>query len=130
MKPRIAIAVLPFLVLTGCGTLETHSVVTGAPSAAQTGPVDIVLEGSKEPEGLEEVAIVQAVGRGSKADLEDLIDGLKEEARLLGCDAVVRVHVDQGAAVASASGIAGRVRPASRGPAAGGPPIAPATDAR
>ena len=100
-----------FLVaLSACGTLTTHHVLTGQPGAPVTGDVHVVLEGSKESEDVDEVAIVQAVGTGPHAELEELVSGLKTEAQKLGCDAVVRVHVDQGQGLASASGVAGRVR--------------------
>jgi hypothetical protein len=102
--------------LVACGSLTTHYVLTGRPQAAYTGDVQIVLEGATAPPNLYEVAIVQAVGGGTKANLEDLVDGLKEQARQLGCDIVVRVHVDQGDSVASASGVAAKVGSALAAP--------------
>ena len=88
--------VFALLLASGCGFTSTHQVVTGRPGAPWTGEVHIVLESAPVPPNLDEVAIVQAVGHGDEADLEHIIDGLKQQARALGCDNVVRVHIDQG----------------------------------
>jgi hypothetical protein len=88
----------------GCGTLTTHHVLTGPRAGPYSGNVRVVLEGVAEPPGLQEVAIIQAVGDGTRANLESLVSGLQEEAASLGCDIVVHVHVDQGSSKASASG--------------------------
>jgi hypothetical protein len=103
----IALALLGAVV--ACGRLEAHYVLTGTAGAPYTGDVRIVLEGAPEPEGVQEVAIVQAVGTQQHARLEDLMEALKGQARSLGCNAVVHVRVDQGSETASASGIAGRL---------------------
>ncbi len=96
--------------LASCGSTTTHHVLTGNPSAPRSGNVRIVMESAEVPSGIEEVAIVQAVGQGTEADLEHVIEGLKEEARALGCDVVVRVRIDQGSGTAAASGVAGRLQ--------------------
>jgi hypothetical protein len=95
--------------VVACGRLEAHYVLTGTPAAPYSGDVRVVLEGAPEPEGVQEVAIVQAVGTLQHARLEDLVEALKGQARALGCDAVVHVRVDQGSSTASASGVAGRL---------------------
>jgi hypothetical protein len=98
------------MVLVGCGYTTTHHVLTGPAAPPRSGDVTVVLDGSPEPTDVDEVAIVQAVGNGSDADLEHVVAGLKKEARALGCDVVMRVHVDQGVSTASASGVAARSR--------------------
>lgn len=117
--------------LLGCGTVTRHHVMSGALAAPHQGPVAIVMEGAPVPGELEEVAIVQAVGHGVKANLPSVIDGLKNEARSLGCTHVVRVRIDQGSGMASGSGVAGRLRavaspPAMPPPGAGAPAAVPA----
>jgi hypothetical protein len=102
------------LCAAGCGTLETHRVLTGYPGAPSGGDVLIFMQTQPGPTGLQEVGIVQAVGRGTFADLEHVIAGLKTEAASLGCTAVIGVKVDQGATTASATGVC--LRP--QGPAA------------
>jgi len=111
--------------LAGCGWTSSHVVMTGTAAAPYQGEVRIVLESAPVPAGLEEVAIVQAVGHGLDADLEHILAGLKDQARALGCDTVVRVHIDQGNGTASASGVAARVRPAAPPPAPAAAPAAP-----
>jgi hypothetical protein len=96
--------------VASCGSTTTHHVLTGKPSHARGGDVRVVMESAEVPAGIDEVAIVQAVGQGTEADLEHVIEGLKEEARALGCDVVVRVRIDQGSSTAAASGVAGRLR--------------------
>jgi hypothetical protein len=95
------------LVLVACGSIKNHYVMTGTPRAPSAGNVRIELEGAAVPPGFVEVAIVQTVGTHGKANLESLIAGLKSQAQQLGCNAVVRVHVDQGSSRATAVGVAG-----------------------
>lgn len=102
-----AFACVAFL---GCGATTTHYVQTGAAAAPYPGEVRIVMEASPAPPGFVEIAIVQAVGKGTHADLEHVIGGLQSEAAALGCDTIVRVRVDQGANQASATGVCGVVR--------------------
>ncbi len=99
--------VLCVLALSGCGRVQNHHVLTGAPRAASAGDVRVLMENAPVPEGFVEVAIVQSVGSGFKAELAPVISGLKEQAQKLGCNAVVRVRVDQGASLATAVGVAG-----------------------
>jgi hypothetical protein len=111
----------------GCGSLQTHHVLTGQAGAPYPGDVRIVLDGAAQPPGLQEVAIIQAVGTGAHANLQDLVAGLKTEAQSLGCDTVVNVHVDQGDSTASASGVAARTVGSPPQPAAApAPQSAPA----
>lgn len=95
--------------LVGCARLEVHHVLTGTPGAPYSGPVRVVLEGQADPPGVEEVAIVQAVGTLGHANIEDLVPALTQEAQSLGCNIVLHVHVDQGSSMATASGVAGRL---------------------
>jgi hypothetical protein len=113
------------LFLAGCGTLTTHHVMTGPAGPPRDGDVRVVIEGAPEPPGLQEVAIIQSVGTGIHANLEDLVGGLKERARALGCDVIVHVHVDQGASNAAASGVAARTGAAAYLPPPAPPPTQP-----
>ena len=111
MKRIILLSVLS-LFTAACGTTRTSRVVTGKESAPYSGEVKILMDGTPVPEGMQEVALVQAIGHGFHADLEHVIQGLRAEAATLGCDAVVRVKVDQGSTQASANGVC--MRTASR----------------
>ena len=103
--------------LVGCGTTRASHVMLGQPGPPHERNVRIAMEGQEVPAHYVEVALIQAVGRGWHADLEHVIEGLRREAARLGCDGVIRVQVDQGSSVASATGVAIRVQE--------GPPPAP-----
>jgi hypothetical protein len=93
------------MLLFACGSTTTHHVVTGAVGAPHAGDVQIVMGDQAPPPGLNEVALLQAIGRGTHADLEHVIDGLKQEARTQGCTVIAKVKIDQGASVASGTGV-------------------------
>jgi hypothetical protein len=117
-----ALALVAFVAIAafaGCGTLQTHHVLTGPP-APPRGGVRIFLQGQPSPTGVQEVAIVQAVGTGEYARLERVVEGLQSEAGQLGCFAVVNVKIDQGSSTASGTGTC--VREAA-GPAPPPPPV-------
>jgi hypothetical protein len=100
----------------GCYGVSTHRVLTGEPGPPFAGSVAVHMDGAPLPPNYEEVALVQAEGSG--ANLETLLPALRRQAAALGCDAVVLVKVDQGAAHASATGVAVRLQPAAPRPAA------------
>jgi hypothetical protein len=93
------------LLLIACGVTETHSVVTGTAGAPRGGDVQILMGDEAPPGDMKEVALVQAIGRGTDADLEHVIAGLKTKALELGCTVVAKVKVDQGSATASGTGV-------------------------
>jgi hypothetical protein len=96
-----------FALLAACGSLRTEHVVTGTPRAPREGEVTVVMQGQAPPPDFEEVAIVQTVGIGIYSSLEDVVDGLRTRARMLGCDTVINVRIDSGTSSTSASAIAG-----------------------
>lgn len=104
MKPSLLL--LASLSL-GCGTTSVQRHLLSAPGVPHARPVRAILEGDPTPPSLP-VALVQAIGRGLNADLPHLIAGLRAEAQLLGCDAVVQVRIARGASVATATGFAVR----------------------
>jgi hypothetical protein len=104
MRYPIPFAVL-CVALSGCGSLTTHNVLTGAPAPPHGGGARVFLQGQPVPPGLREVAIVQAVGTGTKADLESVTSGLVLEAQRLGCTAIANVKIDQGSGTASGTGV-------------------------
>lgn len=130
MKRTHALALTLATAALGCGTTSTHRVVIGPVAPAQRGGVLVLSEGAALPDTYAEVAIVQAIGRGTHADAEHVLEGLRAEAATLGCDAVVRVHIDQGTNQTSATGVAirrgvGPVRPQAVSPV---PPTSPSSD--
>jgi hypothetical protein len=97
--------------LLNLGHTTTSHVLTGQVGAPYTGEITVKLEGEPLPQNFQEVAIVQSVGTGSHANLEHVVQGLKEEAAKLGCNAVLRVKIDQGSSNASATGVAVILKP-------------------
>lgn len=97
----------PILLLAACATGNTVNshVVTGTPQPAYAGQVAVSMEGAPVVQGATEIAILQTRAWGNHANLEHLILGLRTEAASLGCNSVVRVKVDQGASMASATGV-------------------------
>jgi hypothetical protein len=81
--------------LAGCGHTEVHEVVLRAPSAPTASP-EIYMEDQQPARPYYEVAMVQALGYGSDANLGELTNALAKRGAQLGCDALVRVRVDLG----------------------------------
>jgi hypothetical protein len=91
----------------GCATqLRSEHVLTGTARAAWPGEVKVLMEGAPVPGAYDEVAIVNATGSASQATLPAVIGALQDEARRLGCNAVIRVRYDRGEQSASATGAA------------------------
>lgn len=116
MRHSLGFGFVMLALAAGCGTLESRHVLTGPPGPPR-GDVHIVLMGQPVPEGLQEVAIVQAVGTGVYARLEDVVGGLKAEGGRLGCTAIVNVKIDQGSHTASGTGTCVREAMAAASPA-------------
>lgn len=120
-----SIAMSMALLCAGCsfGKIEADRVITGRPRAAHSASVAIFMEGQPLPGALEEIAIVQVVGSGNHAKLDEITDRLRAEARALGCTVVANVRFDRGVDTASATGVAG-VPAAQPIPSAPPPPLA------
>lgn len=90
-----------------CATpVRSEHVLTGAVRPAWSGDVKVVMDGAPLPGAYDEVAIVNATGTVRDATLPAVIGALQDEARRLGCNAVIRVRYDRGAESASATGVA------------------------
>ena len=97
---------LAFLTL-GCGTLDMHEVVFR--TAAPTGrPVDVYLEGQAVETPVDDLALLQVMAYGNAAGTEPAIEALRRRAATLGCDAIVRVKVVNGATGTHAYGVCAR----------------------
>lgn len=109
MRPGVVlpagVAVLG-LALVGCGHTETHHALFRQPESPTGHTVELYMADQPIPaRPYYEIALVQAVGFGSDAHPEDIASALSEKAGKLGCDAVVRVFLDQGYSRANASGV-------------------------
>jgi hypothetical protein len=122
----------------GCGTTSVQRHLLGPPGVAHSRPVRTILEGDPVPPA-QPVALVQAIGRGLNADLPHLIEGLRQEAQRLGCDAIVQLRIARGTSTATAVGFAvrwvsrpigvPRATPSLDAPWAPPPPLPSAPDA-
>ena len=97
---RIVVAISALLV-PACGAVDTHRVAF-SPARPPTTAVQLLEGNPTRP--FTETGIVQAIGHGT-ADRADVKRALAGEARRMGCDAVVRLRVDEGAAMAHAIGV-------------------------
>jgi hypothetical protein len=108
------------LCLAACGHVDTHEVLLRAPTAPSAEPVQVYFLGRLPERAYYEVALLQSVGYGDDESLEAVVHSLTERAAQIGCDALVRVHVDQGWSRTHAFGVCVRwspVAPAGAAPA-------------
>jgi hypothetical protein len=97
-------AALASLLTSGCGYVEMHEAVL-RPTAPRSGPVELYVADQRPPRAFYEVALVEAFGYGTDADVEDLTAALHARGQALGCDALLRVHFDLGRSMAHAYGV-------------------------
>ena len=94
------------LSMMGCGSTEVHQILLREPTMQPRGEIEVYVVGGAPPRRpYYEVAYVQAIGHGSHADVEDVTHALANRGARLGCDALVRVHVELGSTRAHASGV-------------------------
>ena len=105
MMLRAVLVVASTLALAGCSRVITSRVLTGPPGPPYGGPGAVIMETAPPPANFVEVAILQAIGYGWNANLARVVESLQTQAAGLGCDAVIRVHIDQGSSQASGTGV-------------------------
>ena len=103
---RSRLLLLAALAATCATPLRSEHVLTGTARPAWSGEVKVLMEGAPVPSAYDEVAIVNATGTADQATLPAVIGALQDEARKLGCNAVIRVRYDRGEQSASATGVA------------------------
>lgn len=92
--------------LAGCGYTELYEVQLRAATDAPRPRVDVYMsEQTPPPRPVHDIALLQAMGYGTDAGLEALVHALVERGRALGCDAIYRVHVEQGYTMAHGYGV-------------------------
>lgn len=111
------------LLLAGCGYVVGSHLITGPVGPPHSGPVTVVMENAPVPFAFTEVAVLQAIGHGVRANLADVLGALQTQAAALGCDAVIRIRIDQGSGMASGTGVCVRTGYGAPPPP---PPPAPA----
>ena len=92
--------------LAGCGYTELYEVQLRASTDAPRARVDVYTSDQTPPaRPVHDIALVQAIGYGTDAGMEALVHALVERGRALGCDAIYRVHVEQGYTMAHGYGV-------------------------
>lgn len=106
VKYTYIVAIFAAFSCAGCGSTEVHQILLREPTMQPRGEIDVYVVGGAPPRRpYYEVAYVQAIGHGSHADVEDVTHALANRGARLGCDALVRVHVELGSTRAHASGV-------------------------
>jgi hypothetical protein len=107
--PIVALAALAAFAmggLAGCGYTELYEVQLRAATDAPRARVDVYMSEQTPPaRPVHDIALVQAMGYGTDAGMEPLVHALVERGRALGCDALYRVHVEQGYTMAHGYGV-------------------------
>ncbi len=100
-----AVALFAAVVLCGCGTTELHEVVfrTAPPTRAACMPI----YGAEQslPRPADDMALLEVIATGNAMSRAHVEKTLAERAAQLGCDAVARESVQQGATVMHAYGV-------------------------
>ncbi|GAC1353113.1 MAG: hypothetical protein NVS3B20_26670 [Polyangiales bacterium] len=105
------LAVMTLSSAIGCGTVRSYRFpianvspqtpnqrpqVFFEPETAGNGPVNLAPRPLAPSRPMQELALVESIGTGTKADTESVVSGLMDEASRYGASAVVRVRVDCG----------------------------------
>jgi hypothetical protein len=96
MRRVLALAVAS-TALVACGHTEVHSFLLRPAEAQTSREPEIYFEGRGPQRAVYEIALLQVLGFGSDADPDDVAAALASRGKALGCDAIVRVRIDQGA---------------------------------
>lgn len=108
MTMRLAVAAC--LLLASCQPpMRVTHVLTGRGGEPNAGDVHVRMETEPLPARFREVAIVHVVTYEREATHAHVVDALRRRAAALGCNALVRVHLDQGRHAASGNGVCGVV---------------------
>lgn len=90
---QVALA-LAALALSSCDYIEAHDMLLRGAGAHRTHGVELYPLGVHPDRPYYEVALLDVTGHGFYADVEEIQNSLRFRAEQFGCDALVRVHVD------------------------------------
>ncbi len=91
---RTVVALAIAATVVGCGRLTSYRYPLSQPAAPAAQRPGIYFEGNLPGEAMQELAMVEAVGSGTKASAEDVLGAMQDDAARLGANAIVRVKVD------------------------------------
>lgn len=108
MKPSRILLVFALLALgpSACASVSSSQYLTSVPRPPSGAEPIVVLEGSAEPPGLQEIAILQAKCEGGGCEMPMVLSRLRQDAARIGATHVVRVRIDTGATQIVAHGVA------------------------
>ena len=99
------LALLSFAALTGCGSMYTYRWPLSNPAPPNGRPL-VYFEGSLPSAGIQELEMVEAIGGGTHANVDDVVTAMQDEAQSYGANAIVRVRVDCGHGTCHGYGVA------------------------
>lgn len=124
MRRVVALALASFA-LVACGHTEVHSFLVRPAEAPAPRDPDLYFEGRGPQRPVYEIALVQVLGFGADADPDDVAAALAARGKALGCDAIVRVRIDQGATRTHGFGVCVRYAPVAQSAPAAPPAPSP-----
>ncbi len=89
----------------GCGHTDVYEALIRPPSRGTGRPAEVYMAPAPPPRAYADVAMIQVIGFGADANLEDTVRAMTLRAEQLGCDAVVQVRVDTGATLSHGFGV-------------------------
>lgn len=99
---------LATLLLSACDYTEAHDMLIRGGAEQSGRPVALYFVGDSPHRPFHEIAMLEVIGHGADADTERIESSLRLRGEEFGCDAVVRVHVDQDFATARGAGVCAR----------------------
>jgi hypothetical protein len=108
---KLLLAVTLASLSVACGRVDTYRYALSRPAGVASSPPAIYMEGQNPAGGMQELAMVEAVGYGTKSDMGDVIAALQAEGARWGANAIVRVRVDCGSSTCHGWGVAVKLGP-------------------
>src|SRR5262249_11276105 len=108
MTRATLVAIATIASALGCGSVNTYRWPLGPAAAGASPGVEVYFEGTMPATGMEELELVEAIGVGTKSNVEDVVEAMRAEALRYGASALVRVRVDCGHGECHGYGVAVR----------------------
>lgn len=119
---RLVVGLAAFT-LAACDYTEAHDMLIRDSSEQSGRPVALFFAGESPRRPFREIAMLEVIGHGADADTAQVEYGLRQRAEEFGCDAVVRVHINQSFAMARGAGVCARYSSAESVACAPVPPL-------
>ena len=97
--------------LFACGTVTTYRFPLDKPGQPTGAPPAVFFEGNLPNQPMQELSMVEAVGSGTKASVEEVVTAMQMEGARWGATAIVRVKVDCAYSQCHGWGVAVRLMP-------------------